>query len=119
MFGLKDSDLTTIRSRLQQFPEVEEALIYGSRAKGNPRKGSDVDLALKGKQLDSSLISQISYILNEETLMPYYFDLLNYHSLSNPDLTDHINRVGKLFYQKSEIPIVNEPEKKPERKKSK
>ncbi len=100
MFGLRESDLLEIRLKLQQFPEVEKALVYGSRAKGTERKGSDVDLALKGKKLNSVVIGQISYILNEETMMPFFFDVLNYHSLSNTELTDHINRVGKLLYKK-------------------
>ncbi|HEC42137.1 hypothetical protein LCGC14_2652310 [marine sediment metagenome] len=112
IFGLRENDLTEIRIKLQQFPEVEEAFIYGSRAKGIQRKGSDVDLALKGKRLNSTVISQISYILNEETLMPFFFDVLNYHSLSNTELTDHINRVGKLLYKKSESVIENDPEVK-------
>jgi predicted nucleotidyltransferase len=112
MFGLRDSDLTEIRLTLQKFPEVEEALIYGSRAKGNNRLGSDVDLALKGKNLDYSIITEIRYILNEETLMPYFFDVLDYSSLTNRELADHINRVGKSLYIKSEMPIVSEPEEK-------
>lgn len=48
MFGLKDSDITAIRQILSQFPEVQRALVFGSRAKGNHQNGSDVDLALKG-----------------------------------------------------------------------
>jgi len=112
MFGLSDNDLTEIRLTLQKFPEVEEALIYGSRAKGNNCRGSDVDLALKGKNLDYSIINEIRYILNEETRMPYFFDVLDYNSLTNPELANHINRVGKSLYIKSEIPIVSEPEEK-------
>jgi len=112
MFGLSDNDLTEIRLTLQKFPEVEEALIYGSRAKGNNCRGSDVDLALKGKNLDYSIINEIRYILNEETRMPYFFDVLDYNSLTNRELANHINRVGKPLYSKSAIPIVSEPEEK-------
>jgi len=116
MFGLKESDIETIRDVLQQFPEVEEAVIYGSRAKGTQKKGSDVDLALKGKALNRSMIGQISYILNEETLMPYYFDVLNFHTLSNKALEEHINRIGKRLYQKSDLKVLHEPDKKFKRK---
>ena len=103
MFGLKDSDLNQIRKVLQQFPEVEEAFIYGSRAIGNYRKGSDVDLALKGLQLNRDVVSRIVFILNEETLLPYFFDVLNYHTLTNQDLVDHIDRMGNLLYERSSV----------------
>ncbi len=67
MLGLKDGDLKNIITVLQQEAEVEEAIIFGSRAKGNYKKGSDVDIALKGTGLDYRIIGNISYILNEET----------------------------------------------------
>ena len=110
MFGLRNSDLAEIRSKLREFPEVEEAWLYGSRAKGNQRAGSDVDLALKGQDLNYSAICEFSFVLNEKTLMPYNFDVLDYSTLTNQELIRHIKRVGKLLYQKSQIRQVNEPE---------
>lgn len=101
MFGLRDSDINTIRQVLQQFPEVQSALMFGSRAKGNYRSGSDVDIALKGEALSYQIILRISAQLNEETLMPYHFDVLDYNTLTNDQLKDHINRVGKIFYQRA------------------
>ena len=101
MFGLRDSDINTIRQVLQQFPEVQSALMFGSRAKGNYRSGSDVDIALKGEALSYQIILRISAQLNEETLMPYHFDVLDYHTIQNENLVDHINRVGKTFYQRA------------------
>jgi predicted nucleotidyltransferase len=79
---------------------VERAYIFGSRAKGNFKNGSDVDLALKGDKLDFDTLSKISYFLNEETNMPYKFDVLNYHAVKEPDLLIHIDRVGiEVFRQ--------------------
>lgn len=100
--GLKDGDLENIVAILRQHSEVEEAIIFGSRAKGNYKNGSDVDIALRGTALDYLITNNISYILNEETQMPYKFDVLNYHSISNKDLTDHIDRVGISFYKRPE-----------------
>ena len=100
MFGLKDEDISTITGIIAQYGEVEKAFIFGSRAKGNYRNGSDVDIALQGKKISLETISGISYVLNEETLMPYHFDVLNYHTLNNPDLIHHIDRVGICFYEK-------------------
>lgn len=100
-FGLFDKDLETIISVLRQQPKVNQAYIFGSRAKGNYKNGSDIDLALKGDDLDFNTISQISYILNEETLLPYKFDVLNYHSIQESALIDHIDRVGIELYCRS------------------
>ena len=89
-----------IAAVLSQEPRVEQAFIFGSRAKGNFRNGSDVDLALKGEELDFNTISRISYRLNEETAMPYKFDVLNYHTVKEPALIAHIDRVRIEFYSR-------------------
>ena len=98
-FGLRETDLKQIQSILSTQPEIEEAIIYGSRAKGNYKNGSDVDIVLKGQQLNFNIIAHISFLLNEETLMPYTFDVLNYPTLQNSDLVEHINRIGKVIYK--------------------
>ena len=90
-FGLLDSDIKAIIQTLVKYPKVEHALIFGSRAKGNFRNGSDVDIALKGPGLDFDTLSQISYWLNEETNMPYKFDVLIYENLHEPNLKEHID----------------------------
>jgi len=51
------------------------------------------------------MITHISYLLNEETIMPYHFDALNYHK-TDKNLVDHIDRVGKKFYSKNETIVV-------------
>ena len=99
MFGLIDTDLNNIRAVISKHSDVETAFIFGSRAKGNYRNGSDVDIALKGTSLNYKTIVEISSELNEETLMPYHFDILNYHTINNDDLINHINRVGVSFYE--------------------
>lgn len=99
-FGLLDAAMMAIAAVLSQEPKVEQAYIFGSRAKGNFRNGSDVDLALKGEELDFNTISRISYQLNEETAMPYQFDVLNYHTVREPALIAHIDRVGVAFYSR-------------------
>jgi len=96
--GLRDSDIKIILSLLRSEKAVEQAIVFGSRAKGNYRKGSDVDIALKGKNLNFNIVSHLSYLLNEETPLPYRFDLLNYQTLNNEALKEHINRVGKKIY---------------------
>jgi predicted nucleotidyltransferase len=97
-FGLKGKDLENIISVLNQHPEVEKAYIFGSRAMGNFKRGSDVDIALKGDKLNFETTTHIGYQLNEETSMPYKFDVLNYHTINNTDLSRHIDRVAIDFF---------------------
>ena len=99
-FGLLDTEIETIIEALNKHPKVERAYIFGSRAKGNFKNGSDVDIALKGIGLDFDTLSKISYFLNEETNMPYKFDVLIYEGISEPILQKHIDRVGIEFYNR-------------------
>ncbi len=99
-FGLLDSDIEAIIQTLVKYPKVEQAYIFGSRAKGTFKNGSDVDIAIKGTGLDLDTLNQISYWLNEETNMPYKFDVLIYENLHEPNLKEHIDRVGIEFYNK-------------------
>lgn len=100
LFGLINGELENIIAVIKQQMEVEEAIIFGSRAKGNYKNGSDIDIALKGSEVNYTTTSNISYILNEETQMPYKFDVLNYGNISNKDLTEHIDRAGISFYKR-------------------
>jgi len=96
--GLRQPDLDIVLSVLGEFPNVKEAIIFGSRAKGNFKNGSDVDIALKGENINLEIVSNISYRLNEETVLPYKFDVLDYQSINNSKLTEHINRIGISVY---------------------
>ncbi len=96
--GLNHSDILEISNQVKKFPEIQSVFLFGSRAKGNFKAGSDVDLALFGDTLDAETTLKLSYYLNEETNMPYQFDVLNYHTLAEQPLKDHIIRVGIKIY---------------------
>ncbi len=104
MFGLKDKDIQAIKKILANYDQVASGFIFGSRAKGNFKPGSDVDIALKGARIGPKVIIQISSELNERTTMPYHFDVLNYKSIRNGDLQSHIDRVGKMIYKNTAHP---------------
>ncbi|MCD4794477.1 MAG: nucleotidyltransferase domain-containing protein [Bacteroidales bacterium] len=99
-YGLKQENLQAIIKVLSSFDEVEEAILYGSRAKETSDPASDIDLTLKGEKLNIRLLNKISWAL-DELLLPYIFDLSLYNQINNPDLLEHIHRIGKLFYSKN------------------
>lgn len=99
--GLIEKDIFDIREALSSFPEITRAILFGSRAKGNYRHGSDVDIAICGKNVTHETVITLSAILNEETRMPYQFDIVHFETIKNPDLKKHINRVGITLFNKS------------------
>ncbi|MCF6156074.1 MAG: nucleotidyltransferase domain-containing protein [Candidatus Brocadia sp.] len=100
-FGLEESDIQAICAIFAHYPQVEKAILYGSRAKGNFKNGSDIDLTLFGGE---DLTLDILYSITDEIddlLLPYTFDLSIFRQISDPDVIDHIQRVGVVFYQKA------------------
>lgn len=87
MFGLTPAQLDEIR-RVLQAEMVTKAVVFGSRAKGTQKTGSDIDLAVVGDA------ARVADRLNEETLLPYYFDVVDLNALTNANLMEHIDRVG-------------------------
>lgn len=100
MFGLEIATIKAIQKVLEKYPEVEKAILYGSRAKGNYRVGSDIDLTLIGQNLNLSILQKIENDL-DDLFLPYKIDLSLYHHIHNENLLEHIDRVGKVFYEKN------------------
>lgn len=96
-FGLSEQNCTTIHQILCQYPQVQKAIIYGSRAKGNFKNGSDIDLTLLGTGLDTQLLLSIAGALDDSDL-PHTVDLSIFDQIENPALREHIERVGQTFY---------------------
>ncbi|MCX8482832.1 MAG: nucleotidyltransferase domain-containing protein, partial [Crocinitomicaceae bacterium] len=63
-FGLLENDMSEIVDVLSQFSSIEKAVLFGSRAKGNFKNGSDIDIAIFGNDLNSDIDYKISYQLN-------------------------------------------------------
>jgi uncharacterized protein len=97
-FGLPIATLNTIRGILAEVPAVKKAVIYGSRAKGTHRPGSDIDLTLFGEGLDLDTLGHMATRL-EESPIPYQVDLSIFELIDHAGLREHIERVGQVFYQ--------------------
>jgi predicted nucleotidyltransferase len=100
-FGLPESAIEQICAIFAAHPEIERAVLYGSRAKGNFKPGSDIDLTLFGTDLSHELLLDLLVEL-DDLLLPWMIDLSLFASLNHPALQEHITRVGVLFYQRQE-----------------
>ncbi len=108
-FGLKQTTIERIRNVFLAYPEIKEVLLYGSRAMGNYRQGSDIDLTLLGDKLTYTQLSQIETEL-DELMLPYSIDLSLFDHIENQDLVDHIHREGKVFYHRPDgSNVMNHP----------
>ncbi len=99
-YGLSRENIIKIQSVLADFAEIDEAVLYGSRAQGNYKPGSDIDLALKGDRLNLHVLNKISLAL-DDLLLPQIFDLAIHHHIRNSALIDHIQRVGQVVYRRA------------------
>ncbi len=97
--GLKESELDLMVKTLSSFKNIDKAIIYGSRAKGNFKPFSDIDLTLMGDTLCQKDIFRLAEVFDESSL-PYLFDISNYDELKNPELIDHINRRGIIIFER-------------------
>ncbi|ADE15444.1 DNA polymerase beta domain protein region [Nitrosococcus halophilus Nc 4] len=101
-YGLRESVIEKICAVLARHPQVEKAILYGSRARGNYKTGSDIDLTLVGGAgLTLSVLGKIMDEL-DDLLLPYTFDLSIFNQISDPEVIDHIRRVGVVFYERRE-----------------
>lgn len=98
-YGLKAKTIKTIHEIFKKFPAVEKVVLYGSRAMGNFRNGSDIDLTLLGKGLNSDTLSKIQSEF-EDSWLPYKFDISIFSQLTDPDFIDRIKCVGAVFYER-------------------
>lgn len=97
LHGLPVAVVERIHATLARFPEVEQATLYGSRAIGSYRPGSDIDLTLSGEHLDQRVLARLDAAL-DDLLLPWRFDLSLQAEVQSAALLEHIARVGQVFY---------------------
>jgi predicted nucleotidyltransferase len=101
LYGLNKEIVQKINKVFVQYDQIEEIILYGSRAKGTYKTGSDIDLTLKGKNLNLKMLNKIELDLDDLNLA-YTFDISIYNRITNSDLIEHIKRVGKVFYKRND-----------------
>ncbi len=99
-YGLSQATIKKIHAVLARFPQVEKAILYGSRALGTYKRGSDIDLTLQGgDDLTLQVLYKIMHDI-DDLLLPYTFDISVFGLISDADVLEHIGRVGVTFYEK-------------------
>jgi len=101
--GLTDRTVSKIAGVLERFPAVETAVLFGSRAKGVHKRGSDIDLALVGTGLGWRMLGKIEDAL-DDLLLPYGFSLIIYDNKTDAAVAARIQRVGCTFYEREPVP---------------
>lgn len=104
MFGLKEQDISDIVAAIGVIAEIEKASIFGSRAKGTFKPGSDVDIAIFGEGITFDTVSRLHGALEDNSGMPYFFDIVDYSHLTNGALKEHIERVGMVIFDRQGTP---------------
>jgi len=97
--GLPENTIAAMRRVLANHPEVDEAILYGSRAMGRHRPASDIDLTLIGPGLTSGALARIDADL-DDLLLPWVIDLSSLSAISHEPLLEHIRRVGQVLYRR-------------------
>ncbi len=102
MFGLTPDIIRHIKEAFLIFSQIEKVILYGSRAKGNYKDGSDIDLTLLGHNLNLKTVYALETVL-DELYLPYTFDIFIFTQIDNEDLIEHILSVGTVFYVKNNV----------------
>ncbi len=97
-YGLSEKTISALESIFKKYPGIRQAVLYGSRAKGNCRNGSDIDISLKtdGTFTHTDLLRTAGDL--DDSDLPYFVDISIYDQISNPDLKTHIDQIGKVLY---------------------
>jgi predicted nucleotidyltransferase len=96
LYGLRADIIEKIVQTIKKNMKIQKIILFGSRAKETYKKGSDIDISIISEDLNLKELNHIKVLL-DDLMLPYKIDLLDYGRISNTDLKEHINRVGKIL----------------------
>ena len=100
--GLSKDIFDKMNAVFRNYKEIESVLLYGSRAMGNFKPASDIDISLVGQGIDLTLQNEIEFAL-DDLMLPYKFDISIYKNITNQEFIEHIDRVGIVIYKMETI----------------
>ena len=100
LFGLSETALKTIVDIISKYEQIEEAIVFGSRVRETHKANSDIDIAIKGRDIDIMLAALIKTQLEEDTNIPVFFDIILYDTIDNDNLKSHIDNEGKTIFHR-------------------
>jgi type I restriction enzyme S subunit len=101
-YGLSEKQLSDIIVKISEYSEIDEAVLFGSRAIDTFKEASDVDIALKGEKVNAALAAKLKFVFEEDTYLPFFFDFVAYPTITNEKLKVHIEKKGVVIYRKGE-----------------
>ncbi len=102
-YGLSEKQLKEMKRIFSHYPEIEEAILFGSRAMETHKEASDVDISITGRQADFSLAASLKDHFEEETYLPFFFDVVVYENIQSEDLKQHIQDKGVVLYRRGTL----------------
>ena len=99
-YGLNAEEWHELNCIFKKIPEISKVILYGSRARGDFRENSDIDLSLVGENLTEQHLLKIKHLLYASRL-PYFTDVHLFPDISNNDFKDNVERDGKIIYQRT------------------
>lgn len=97
--GLRNSDMVFLENLFSGTPEIEKVFVFGSRARGDFKRGSDLDLAIEGAKVNHEILIKLKSKIELESNLLLYFDLVHFDDIQNDFLRKKIIDEGKLIYQ--------------------
>lgn len=97
-YGLRDEQLTVIVETIKTFARIERAVIFGSRARGDYKSTSDIDIAIYGRDLTSTEVNLLRDNLEQLDII-YKFDVVDVYKLTKQKLVENIEQEGIEIYK--------------------
>lgn len=92
--GLKEREIDEIKVLYYLFPQINQIIIFGSRARGDYNRTSDIDIAITG-QIDEIIYKIRDYF--EESNLLYTVDVVNYNSITDIEFKKNIDTEGIIL----------------------